>query len=92
MFCDGLREFDPRIVERVCEDVGRVAPEEFEPRFPPLHVLRGRCQVIRRYEDEQAAARSRPALPAYHQKPVSPDEWARFKDAVAQVVKRKAMK
>jgi len=42
-FVEGLSEFDPAIVEQVCGDFARIAPEEYQPRFPPLHMLRGAC-------------------------------------------------
>ena len=55
-FVEGLADLPVDIVEQVCLDFGRIAPEEYQPRFPPLYMLRESC--IR----AQAVARERLAL------------------------------
>lgn len=42
-YVDGLKEFPAEAVEHVCDELGRIAPEEFQPRFPALYVVRERC-------------------------------------------------
>jgi hypothetical protein len=52
VFCDGVAEFSGDVVRAACDELGKEAPADFEPRFPPLHVLRLRCRQLvdeRRY-------------------------------------------
>ena len=64
-FIEGLAEFDPAIVEQVCGDFGRIAPEEYQPRFPPLYMLRESCIRVQAVARERLALKSaKPERPA----------------------------
>lgn len=91
VFCDGLQEFDARVVEQVCEELGRIAPDDFSPRFPELHVIRSRCMLVLRFEAEREALKHKPI--AHLEGPlIAPEKWAEFRARVAEAVRRKAMK
>lgn len=91
VFCDGLQEFEARVVEQVCEELGRIAPDEYSPRFPELHVIRSRCLLVLKFEAEREALKHRP-IARLEEPPISPEKWAEFKDRVAEAVRRKSMK
>ncbi|MDH5244830.1 MAG: hypothetical protein OEW98_00140 [Betaproteobacteria bacterium] len=64
MFVDGLTSYPAAIVARVCETLGYEPPGEYEPRFPPLHVIRARCQQVVDRQREASAVLPAAALDA----------------------------
>lgn len=89
VFVDGLREFDAGIVEQVTEDFGRIAPEEFQPRFPPLHQLREQC--FRAREAGQARRQLREAPISERFPPLAPEKFEEIKARFREVLDRKVM-
>jgi len=86
VFADGLREFPIETVIRVCDELGRIAPDEFQPRFPPLYVIREHCHTA------VAAGKAKLAmLTAPKPEPASPERLQRFLDDVKALASRKAM-
>lgn len=90
VFVDGLIEFPGDVVAAVCLELGRVAPLEFQPRFPPLFVIRELCH--RRITDH---ARQRHALaaPAVADQfpPISDEKWAEIRAQFESVLRRRTM-
>lgn len=89
VFCDGLGEFDARIVEQVCDELGRIAPDEYSPRFPELHVIRARCFLVLKFEREREALKHERLLPRHRVPLVSAEKLAKFREDVAEAVARK---
>ncbi len=90
-YADGLRQFSAVIVARVCDELGDVAPQEFQPRFPPLHVIRELCIRAESYEREKRLALKAPDLEARFP-PLPPDKWAEIKARFHAVLQRKVMR
>lgn len=65
---DGLIEFPIEVVVTVCAELGRTAPADFQPKFPPLHAIREACfSVVERQQQRRkqlTAAKPEPADPA----------------------------
>lgn len=89
-FVAGLVTFSAEVVERVCESIGRVAPEEFQPRFPLLSTLREAC-----FRDEEQHRVRRAALrapnPDEEYPPLSEEKWAEIRAKFQEVLSRRAM-
>lgn len=89
VFADGLRDYPIAVVERVCEDVGRRAPDEFQPRFPPLHVLRESCALAVRVSREKQL--NPPRLEEQFPAP-SPERSQEFLAKIRAIAQRKVMR
>lgn len=89
VYADSLREFPIDVVIRVCEDLGRIAPAEYQPRFPPLHLIRSECVAILARRNEIANERR---LAARKQEPASPERLEQFLRDVKAAVAKKAMR
>ncbi len=70
-YVEGMAEFAPEIVEQVCADFARVAPDEFQPRFPPLHLLRETCHKTAERLRERRLALN----PAPEPEPLTDAQW-----------------
>jgi len=57
-FVEGLADIPVDIVEQVCADFTRVAPEEFQPRFPPLYTIREACRRVQAVRAERMALKA----------------------------------
>src|SRR5262245_15213879 len=57
VYCDGLQWYDPDIVARVCRECETTEPGEYQPRFPPLHVLISKCETYMRQARESKQAK-----------------------------------
>lgn len=92
-FVLGLTEFKAEIVERVCDELGRIQPDEFQPKFPPLYVIRRECFKAKNYADErerEKRERLNPS-PVFREKPIAPEKLANFRRDVEALLKRKVM-
>lgn len=87
VYLDELARVPAAIVTAVCGELGRQEPGEFEPRFPPLHLVLARCHA------KQAEARARKALqfPVYEPAPLAPDKWAEIRAKFQAVLRRRTM-
>jgi hypothetical protein len=89
-FVGGLLEFPVDDVERVCEELGRIAPEEYQPRFPPLHVIREQCYRIL----EQRRAKRLALKPANLDElypPIAPERMAELRRNFEAQLRRHSM-
>lgn len=87
VFADGLREFPVDVVREVCIELGKVAPIEFQPRFPPLYIIREQClKVI------DARRTRRRILDAPKPDPIAPEKWEEIQKRFAEAVGRKSMR
>lgn len=90
VFVDGLAEFPSDVVTAVCLELGRVAPAEFQPRFPPLSVIRELCH--RRVTDRVSHQRALAAPPVSEQfPPISDEKWAEIRKQFETVLRRRTM-
>jgi hypothetical protein len=89
-YVEGLREFSADVVDVVCGDFARIAPEEYQPRFPPLSAIREGC--IRRVQatETKRKALSAPALDAQYP-PLSEEKWAEIRARFEEVLGRRTM-
>ncbi len=88
-FVDGLREFRAETVEQVCGDFGRIAPEEYQPRFPPLHLLREACHQIVDRLNERRQLQAAPLEERFP--PLSEAKWAEIRQQFDRVLRRRSM-
>jgi len=90
VYADGLREFPTDVVRLACDELGRTAPEEFQPRFPPLHVIRERClKAVEANRAKQQLLRAPSREELY---PLLPQEKIdEFKRKIQDAIGRKAM-
>lgn len=84
VFADGLREFPIDVVRHVCDELGRIAPLEFQPRFPPLYILREEC--LKRIDATRAR---RQLLNAPKPEPIPDEKWQEISRQFAEAVGRK---
>lgn len=87
VFADGLIGCDCDVVARVCEELGREAPGEYEPRFPPLHIILERVRLVLRHQRERAEQQrllTRAVTP-----PVAPEKLAAFMAQLRAVTRKK---
>jgi hypothetical protein len=87
VYADGLRAFPIDVVQRVCLELSHQAPAEFQPRFPPLYVLRERC--IKAVEFGRAR---RLMLSAPKGEPADPERLEQLKRDIAAEIARKSMR
>lgn len=73
VYVDGLLPFGGTLAAQVCENLALEAPGEFEPRFPPLYVIRERCQRVVERERERTARLPAAKLDTLYPK-LSPEE------------------
>lgn len=94
VYCDGLAEFEPRIVAMVCRQLEREEPGEYEPRFPILPAIFGRCARQRSHEAEQKQQKLEAAkvLPPHISEGPNAERWANFQADVARELQRKRMR
>lgn len=86
-FVDGLLEFEAADVAAVCQHYGRLAPREFEPRFPPLFVLRQACIDRQRWRQAKLAA---PSL-ADQYPPLSEEKRSHIRQLFDRALGRRSM-
>jgi hypothetical protein len=89
-FVAGLIEFPVDDVERVCAELGRIAPEEFQPRFPPLHILREQCFRLAEHRRAKKLA-LKPANLDQLYPPMSPERMAELRREIEAGVRRHSM-
>jgi hypothetical protein len=87
VYADGLRAFPIDVVQRVCLELGHQAPAEFQPRFPPLYVIREAC-----IKAVEAARTRRLMLSAPRQEPADPERLEQLKRDIAAELRRKSMR
>lgn len=90
MFVDGLREFPVDTVANVCGDLGRISPDEFEPRFPPLYRIRELCFREVEAQNLRRLQLNAPKLTPFKQ--ADPERLAQFLEDVKAEVRRKSMR
>lgn len=88
VFADGLTQFDPTIVQLVCDDLGRIAPEDYQPRFPPLHVIRTQCFRVQAHREAERTRRLAPPT----EPPLAPEKWDAIRAQFQAVLERKVLK
>lgn len=86
-FVDGLVEFAADDVNAVCRHLGLVAPGEYEPRFPPLFVLRQACIDRQRARQPKLTA---PSLAAQYP-PLSDEQRSNLRRLLNRALGRTAM-
>jgi len=89
VFADGLSQFDPTVVQQVCDELGRMAPDEWQPRFPPLFVIRTQCFRVQAHREAERTLRLNP--PA-KEPPLPPEKWEAIKAQFQAVLQRKVMR
>lgn len=90
VFADGLREFPLEDVMRVCDDLGRIAPEEYQPRFPPLHVIRAECFRVMQHRSERKMLTHAELSELYP--PLPPERVTEILRRFREVLSEKAMR
>lgn len=89
VYVDGLREFEAGIVERVCDDYGRISPDEFQPRFPPLYLLREACfKAIEAGKARVMALKEAPLNERFP--PLPPEKFEEIKARFRAVLEKKS--
>ena len=89
VFVEGLEQFEARDVETVCDELSRIAPDEFQPRFPPLHVIREAC--FRRIAGRDSARALTAARVDELYPPLSPEKREALLAQFRAVLRRKVM-
>ena len=89
-YVEGLSGFSAEIVTRVCLELGYIAPEEFQPRFPPLYVIREQClKATERSREARKALKAADLEDRFP--PLAPDKWAEIREKFKAVLGRKVM-
>lgn len=88
-YVEGLSEFRSETVEQVCGDYARIAPDDYQPRFPPLHLLREACHRIVERLNEQRQLQAAPLEDRYP--PLSEAKWAEIRQQFDRVLRRRTM-
>lgn len=90
-FVDGLKEFKADVIEHVCDELGRIAPEDYQPRFPLLSTIRELCHRRIELERERRLALRAAPLEATYGPPLSPEKMAEIRREVEAGVRRHRM-
>lgn len=90
VFVVGLASFDASVVEQVCDEFGRIAPDEFQPKFPPLYQLREQCfRTVEAWKERRKALKAAPLEERFP--PLSPERFEEIKAMFRQAIGRKEM-
>jgi hypothetical protein len=74
------------VVENVCRQLSREEPGDFEPRYPPLHLVLTRCRAEQQRAAERKALSAPPAVPD----PITPAQWTAIQAQFKAVLRGKA--